>query len=108
MTKLRCVPVEPTETQQLAGHRIRVRHLPGTDQSYAGTDEIYSAMLAAAPPPPSDISEALELAKEFIADPDKRAQVKVQLAVSGYPMVADMIDEAISVSRALLRSWGRE
>jgi len=46
--------------------------------------------------------EALRIAREFVADPDKRAQVKVQLAVNGWSKLADMIDEAVIVSRALL------
>lgn len=47
--------------------------------------------------------EALKLAREFVADPDTRAQVKVQLAASGYPGLVEMIDEAVIVSRELLR-----
>src|SRR3990167_5303244 len=46
--------------------------------------------------------EATRLAKEFVADPDKRAQVKVQLAANGWPKLADLIDEAVIVSRAFL------
>ena len=48
------------------------------------------------------LREALKLAHEFVADPDKRAQVKVQLAMNGWPKLADMIDEAVRVSRALI------
>jgi len=48
------------------------------------------------------LREALKLAHEFVADPDKRAQVKVQLAMNGRPKLADMIDEAVRVSRALI------
>ena len=47
--------------------------------------------------------EAVRLAREFVADPDKRAQVKVQLASNGWGKLADMIDEAVLVSRELLR-----
>ena len=47
--------------------------------------------------------EALKLAREFVADPDMRAQVKVQLSIAGYPKLADLIDEAVVVSRELLR-----
>ena len=68
----------------------------------------YDAMLAARPPLPADIEAALKLAKEFCADPDKRAQVKAQLAANGWPQLADMIDEAVLVSRALLKACGRE
>ena len=46
--------------------------------------------------------EALRFAREFVANPDKRAQVKVQLAANGWPKLADMIDEAVTVSRAYL------
>ena len=53
-------------------------------------------------------SEALRLAQEFVADPDKRAQVKVQLAANGLPKLADMIDEAVIVSRAYLAALERE
>lgn len=49
--------------------------------------------------------EAVRLAKEFVADPDKRAQVKVQLALDGYQKLADMIDEAVIVSKDLLRLY---
>ena len=47
--------------------------------------------------------EALRFAKEFVADPEKRAQVKVQLAANGWPQLSDLIDEAVIVSRELLR-----
>ena len=46
--------------------------------------------------------EAVELAKQFLADPDKRAQVKVQLVASGLPSLADLIDDMAIVCRALL------
>lgn len=47
--------------------------------------------------------EAVKLAREFVADPDKRAQLRVELCVSGLPKLADLIDEAVIVSRELLR-----
>ena len=46
--------------------------------------------------------EAIRLAKEFCADPAARAQIKVQLAMNGWGKLADMIDEAVAVSRELL------
>lgn len=49
-----------------------------------------------------------KLAREFCADPDKRAQVKVQLAMLAGPQIADMIDEAVTVSRAYLSLRGAE
>jgi hypothetical protein len=48
-------------------------------------------------------TDALRFAKEFASDPDKRAQVKVQLCANGWPQLADMIDEAVTVSREMLR-----
>ena len=47
--------------------------------------------------------EALRLAQEFVSDPDRRAQVKFNLAAGGYLLVADLIDEAVEVSRELIR-----
>jgi hypothetical protein len=46
--------------------------------------------------------KAVELAKQFLADPDTRAQVKVQLALKGWSMLADLLDEMAIVCRALL------
>ena len=57
---------------------------------------------------PADIEDALRLAEEFCSDPDQRAQVRVQLAMNGWGKLADMIDEAVKVSRALLKVCGRE
>ena len=57
---------------------------------------------------PPDIEDALRLAEEFCADPDKRAQVRVQLAMNGWGKLADMIDEAVKVSRAFKKVCGRE
>lgn len=50
--------------------------------------------------------EAYRFADEFVADPDKRAQVKVSLVMNGQAELADMIDEAVSVSRELIRVSG--
>jgi len=50
----------------------------------------------------TDQAKAIELAKEFLADADTRARVKVALATAGFQLAADMIDEAVIVSRALL------
>lgn len=46
---------------------------------------------------------ALRMAKEFVANPDARAQVKVQLAMQHGMAISDMIDEAVVVARELLR-----
>ena len=46
---------------------------------------------------------ALKYAKEFVADPDKRAQVRVELCMNGWWHLADLIDEAVVVSKELLR-----
>ena len=71
---LRCVPVEPTSMQA----------------AYGGV-RVYQAMLAAAPPPPADIAEALELAERI----DTFQQAPTLVA-------------AVALARALLKSWGRE
>ena len=47
--------------------------------------------------------EAVRLAREFVADPGKRAQVKVQLSAHGWQQLADLIDEAVVVSQELQR-----
>jgi hypothetical protein len=47
--------------------------------------------------------EALRLAKEFVKDPDTRAQVKVELTANGWGKLADMIDEAGVLAREILR-----
>ena len=44
-----------------------------------------------------------ELALEFIANPDDHAQVKVLLCALGWTQLAGMIDEAVTVSREMLR-----
>lgn len=46
---------------------------------------------------------ALRLAKEMVDQPDARAQIKVKLAAMGLPMMADVIDEAVLISRELIR-----
>lgn len=48
-------------------------------------------------------ADALRLAREFVSDPDKRAQVKVMIAYHIGPQTADLIDEAVKVSRELIR-----
>ena len=52
-------------------------------------------------------ASALRYAREFVADPDRRAQVKVQLHANGWPQLADLIDEAVVVSHELLRIYER-
>lgn len=58
-------------------------------------------------PPNKDCSlpsaEALRLAREFVDDPDLRAQVKVKIAIDGHPLIADMIDEAVVMAREIIR-----
>ena len=80
---LRCVPVEPTEgilTEFITGHSRR------------SLADHYMAMLAAAPPPPKEIAEALELAERHMRlSEDPPADCKI-----------------CTLSRALLQSWGRE
>jgi hypothetical protein len=55
----------------------------------------------ASSPTPSD--EALRLAREFVSAPDVRAQVKVEVAAGGMPLLADMIDEAVVMAREIIR-----
>ena len=50
----------------------------------------------------TELANALLIAHEFLAEPDKRAQVKVQLCENGWEKLADMIDEAVVVSLALI------
>ncbi len=69
--------------------------------------EINAALAALRSLPGPVTEEELQLAREFLADPDKRAQVKVQLEINGWSALADMIDEAVVVSRALLRISGK-
>jgi len=77
MTKLVCVPDEITD-EMCNAWKARDRW-----------KDAYKAMLAAAPPLPPDIEEALELAKKVLAD-----------------LGSD--DEHIQLARALLKSHGRE
>ena len=46
------VPIVATEEMQIAGHKVRVQHMPGSpeEKPFAGTYEIWDAMLAASPP----------------------------------------------------------
>ena len=50
----------------------------------------------------NDKERATQLAREFVANQDMRAQVRVQLAITGRQKLADLIDEAVIVSRAFL------
>jgi len=81
MTKLVCVPVEPTEEMLQAGGELAMR-----------PNMSYSLMLAAAPPLPPDIREALELAKGFVE--------------TAYGNMT--YEQGREVARALLKSHGRE
>ena len=47
--------------------------------------------------------EALRIAKEALDDPDKRAKVKVELRVTGWPKLADLIDEMIVLATEIVR-----
>ena len=88
---LRCVPIEPDRMMldRLAGQPLILA--AGVEaECRAG----YKAMLAAAPPPPADIAEALELAK------------RVQQGIGPYTKV--VIEDMEVLASALLQSWGRE
>jgi len=76
---LRCVPVEPTEEMISAW-----LHNP------AQAKNTYAAMLAAAPPLPPDLEEALKVAKFY---------ANLPLTLGG---------ERVQLARALLKSHGRE
>ena len=47
-------------------------------------------------------TDAVRIAHEFLSAPDTRAKLKVQLCLQGLSLVADMIDEAVIVSSALI------
>ena len=82
MTKLRCVPLLATEEMFSAWYLA--------EKEGASVTICFHDMLAAAPPPPQEIEEALELAKEIMEH-------------------AGMSNgDAITCARALLASWGRE
>ena len=82
MTKLCCLPVEATNYMVEMGGKQSLR--PALT---------YAAMLAAAPPPPADIAEALRSAKNHLVH------------IHHTPL-ADCLECALA--RALLKSWGRE
>jgi len=94
MTRLVCVPVEPTEEQEDGGAED---YVPWIEQQETGKKigvgeqckNVYRAMVNTAPPLPPDLQEALELAKKVLAD-----------------LGSD--DEHIQLARALLKSHGRE
>lgn len=48
------------------------------------------------------MTEARKLAEEFLSDPDVRKEVQAELRAVGQPQLADLIDEAVMVSRAYL------
>lgn len=48
-------------------------------------------------------TEALRLARGFVSDPRMREKLKAKQVRDGKPWVAEMIDEAVIVSRELLR-----
>ena len=48
-------------------------------------------------------TDAVRIAHEFLSAPDIRAKLKVQLCLQGLSLVADMIDEAVIVSSALIK-----
>ena len=57
--------------------------------------------------PPIKISEeALRLAREFVASPDEMARVLAMITASGLPGVQKIVENAIIVSRELLRVAG--
>ena len=48
-------------------------------------------------------AKALRLAREIVSDPDPRASIKAALEAEGKPGMAALIDEAVLVSRELIR-----
>ena len=47
--------------------------------------------------------KALRIARETVDEPNRRAQVKVKLAIAGMPLLADMIDEMVVLAREIIR-----
>ena len=47
--------------------------------------------------------KAVRIAREFVANPDARAQVKVQLAMQHGMGISNMIDEAVVLACEILR-----
>ena len=128
MTKLRCVPVEPTLDQldaarsvmqfirvqrgatfdQLRAHCSLGSRKPSTWPSWAleaegyvseraATDLVQHLVNSAAPPPPADITAALELAQAYI-----------KIVGSTSEPISAMGRDALQLSHALKKSWGRE
>ena len=96
--KLRCLPVEPdrgTLTRMAGDPMILAASVE------AEVREQYANVIAFAPPPPADIAEALELAKQTLAD---YAEINESPQWKNSGVVTD---EEI-LARAILRSWGRE
>ena len=88
MTKLMCVPVEPTDGMVVNAWSAVWTQSPSESDDDAERNEHrakYEAMLAAAPPPPADIEYALRL-----------AHTNQNLGI------ASLSD------RALLKSWGMD
>ena len=80
------------------------RELAEANQHKRDLQEHLRAAEAARPPLAARPSEeAVKLAKEFVADPDARAKVKVELALAGCSKIPDMMDEAVVMARELLR-----
>lgn len=48
-------------------------------------------------------TEALRLARAIVSDPVTRAKIKADLLAEGKPGMAALIDEAVLVSRELIR-----
>ena len=94
---LRCVPLEPTEEMVMAAE---IGDREYTDKQFGKSAtavqqapfDHFSAMVAAAPPPPADIEAALELAEAW----------------ARYKCVTKSGKEAIKMAIGLRKSWGRE
>ena len=91
--KLRCVPVPPTSGMVAAG-------IDAWNEAESSTAWIITKAIAAAPPPPADIAEALRVADSIAAmnTPDNARAAR--LLVDG--------KEILDIVRALRQSWGRE
>ena len=87
----------PTEPLEDKASSTLAAPVPNADTQDTAMEELRSQHSCTVEP------EALRLAQEFVSDPDRRAQVKFNLAAGGYLLVSDMIDEAVEVSRELIR-----
>ena len=99
MTKLRCVPVEDLEALQAQRDIFE-------GNSEGALDEIehrVKNMLAVAPPPPPDIAEALELAKDYATEMNET----VWEGIVRNETVEEFSHRAL-LARALIKSWGRD